>query len=113
MERKKFVKWLAASLAAVMLVQTAVPQYAVYAQETDLQENVQEEVQEEAAVPQLQNGTAVIPAGADAAAVKESLGQALVANADEVDLQSLEWEYYCTGKNGLLTNKGLCKWIYK
>ena len=74
MERKKFVKWLAASLAAVMLVQTAVPQYAVYAQETDLQENVQEEVQEEAAVPQLQNGTAVIPAGADAAAVKESLG---------------------------------------
>lgn len=104
MERKKFVKWLAASLAAVMLVQTAVPQYAVYAQETDLQENVQEEVQEEAAVPQLQNGTAVIPAGADAAAVKEILGQALVANADEVDLQSLEWEYYCTGKNGLLTN---------
>ena len=74
MERKKFVKWLAASLAAVMLVQTAVPQYAVYAQETDLQENVQEEVQEEAAVPQLQNGTAVIPAGADAAAVKEILG---------------------------------------
>lgn len=104
MERKKFVKWLAASLAAVMLVQAAVPQYAVYAQETDLQENVQEEVQEEAAVPQLQNGTAVIPAGADAAAVKEILGQALVANADEVDLQSLEWEYYCTGKNGLLTN---------
>lgn len=104
MERKKFVKWLAASLAAVMLVQTAVPQYAVYAQETDLQENVQEEVQEEAAVPQLQNGTAVIPAGADAAAVKEILGQALVANADEVDLQILEWEYYCTGKNGLLTN---------
>lgn len=104
MERKKFVKWLAASLAAVMLVQTAVPQYAVYAQEADLQENVQEEVQEEAAVPQLQNGTAVIPAGADAAAVKEILGQALVANADEVDLQILEWEYYCTGKNGLLTN---------
>ena len=103
MERKKFLKWLAASLAAVMLVQTAVPQYAVYAQETDLQENVQEEVQaevqEEAAVPQLQNGTAVIPAGADAAAVKESLGQALVANADEVDLQSLEWEYYCEGKD--------------
>lgn len=112
MERKKFLKWLAASLAAVMLVQTAVPQYAVYAQETDLQENVQEEVQaevqEEAAVPQLQNGTAVIPAGADAAAVKESLGQALVANADEVDLQSLEWEYYCEGKDtstGWTTNE--------
>ena len=112
MERKKLVKWLAASLAAVMLVQAAVPQYAVYAQETDPQENVQAEVQaeaqEEAAVPQLQNGTAVIPAGADAAAVKESLGQALVANADEVDLQSLEWEYYCEGKDtstGWTTNE--------
>ncbi len=112
MERKKLVKWLAASLAAVMLVQAAVPQYAVYAQETDPQENVQAEVQaevqEEAAVPQLQNGTAVIPAGADAAAVKEILGQALVANADEVDLQSLEWEYYCEGKDtstGWTTNE--------
>ena len=112
MERKKLVKWLAASLAAVMLVQAAVPQYAVYAEETDPQENVQAEVQaevqEEAAVPQLQNGTAVIPAGADAAAVKEILGQALVANADEVDLQSLEWEYYCEGKDtstGWTTNE--------
>ena len=112
MERKKLVKWLAASLAAVMLVQAAVPQYAVYAQETDPQENVQAEVQaevqEEAVVPQLQNGTAVIPAGADAAAVKEILGQALVANADEVDLQSLEWEYYCEGKDtstGWTTNE--------
>ena len=112
MERKKLVKWLAASLAAVMLVQAAVPQYAVYAQETDPQENVQAEVQaevqEEAVVPQLQNGTAVIPAGADAAAVKEILGQALVANADEVDLQSLGWEYYCEGKDtstGWTTNE--------
>lgn len=43
----------------------------------------------ETAVPQLQNGTAVILAGSDAAAVKEILGHALVANADEVDLQSL------------------------
>ena len=27
-----------------------------------------------------------------------------MANKEEVDLQNLEWEYYCTGKNGLLTN---------
>ena len=96
MKHKKITKWLAASLAAAMLVQTAVPQYAVNAQETA--------AAQETAVPQLQDGTAVIPAGSDAAAVKEILGQALVANADEVDLQSLEWEYYCTGKSGLLTN---------
>ena len=109
MEHKKIAKWLAASLAAAMLVQTAVPQYAVNAQETaaaqeaSATEAAEGEVQEKA-VPQLQDGTVVIPEGSDAAAVKEILGQALVANADEVDLQSLEWEYYCTGKNGLLTN---------
>ena len=91
MKHKKITKWLAASLAAAMLVQTAVPQYAVNAQETA--------AAQETAVPQLQDGTAVIPAGSDAAAVKEILGQALVANADEVDLQSLVWEYYCEGKD--------------
>lgn len=36
------------------------------------------------------------------------LFEALVANkealGDTVDPQSLEWEYYCTRKNGLLTN---------
>ena len=124
MKQNKLTKLLAASLAAAMLVQTAVPQTTVYAQEaavqaeesdgtdTKVQEReadlselqTGEEAQQETDAPQLQNGTAVIPAGSDAAAVKEILGQALVANADEVDLQSLEWEYYCTGKNGLLTN---------
>lgn len=128
MKQNKLAKWLAASLAAAMLVQTAVPQTAVYAQEpavqaeesdgtdTKVQEReadlseVQtgEEAQQETAAPQLQNGTAVIPAGSDAAEVKKILGHALVANADEVDLQSLEWEYYCEGKDtstGWTTNE--------
>ncbi len=128
MKQNKLAKWLAASLAAAMLVQTAVPQTAVYAQEaavqaeesdgtdTKVQEReadlselqTGEEAQQETAAPQLQNGTAVIPAGSDAAEVKEILGHALVANADEVDLQSLEWEYYCVGKDtstGWTTNE--------
>ena len=33
MKQKKLTKWLAASLAAAMLVQASMPQYAVYAQE--------------------------------------------------------------------------------
>lgn len=53
---------------------------------------------------QLQSGTAIIPAGADETAVKQILFDALVVNKDGIDPQSLEWEYYCTGKNGLLTN---------
>lgn len=48
------------------------------------------------AEPQLQNGTAVIPAGADEETVKQALFDALVVNKDQVDAQSLEWEFYGT-----------------
>lgn len=58
----------------------------------------------EAAEAVLQDGTAVIPSNADLNQVKEILGKALVKNADQVDLSSLEWEYECEGKNGLLKN---------
>lgn len=53
---------------------------------------------------QLQNGTAVIPANADEATVKQILFDSLVVNKEDIDPQSLDWEYYCTGKKGLLTN---------
>ena len=59
---------------------------------------------DEAVTPTLQNGTALIPADATLDQVKEILGKALVVNADQVDLNSLEWEYKCEGKNGLLKN---------
>ena len=36
--------------------------------------------------------------------MKEILGKTLVNNADQVDLNSLEWEYRCEGKSGLLKN---------
>ena len=39
--------------------------------------------------------------------VKESLNRAIISNYDELDdaaKASLQWEYYCEGKNGLLTN---------
>lgn len=72
----------------------------------DAPELISEEEAVETA-PILQNGSAVIPANADETAVKEILGKALVSNADAVDLQSLQWEYYCTGKSsstGIATN---------
>lgn len=64
---------------------------------------------EETAAPlsadvQLQNGTAVIPAGADEETVKQALFDALVVNKEGLNPQDYDWEYYCTGKNGLLTN---------
>ena len=95
---------LAGGLAALMLLQ--ILPTAALASEEPQWETAAVSAREEA-VPQLQSGTAVIPAGSDAAAVKEILCAALVSNADQVDPQSLEWEYYCEGesKSGLSKNE--------
>ncbi len=130
MKRKKCKQLLAAALTATMLVQPIGAQ-VVYASEnadaaqqeqvTDQEVVTEAEVDaaevdeangaavtaveaDEAVTPTLQNGTAIIPADATLDQVKEILGKALVVNADQVDLNSLEWEYECEGKNGLLKN---------
>lgn len=96
MQKKQwFRKGMAGVLAALMLTQS-VSLTAFAAEYTEDVAAVQAEVQAE---PQLQNGTAVIPGDATEDEVKEILCKALVANADEVDAKSLEWEYYCQGKN--------------
>ena len=46
----------------------------------------------------------MIPEDASLEEVEQILFNTLVANKDQVEDESLEWEYYCTGKNGLLTN---------
>lgn len=99
MKRNAFRRGVAGLLAALTLCQTGV--LTALAAGTDPAGSAAQVVLAE---PQLHNGTAVIPAGADESTVKQALCEALVANADQVDAQSLEWEYYCTGKNGLLTN---------
>lgn len=98
MNKHAIRRGVAGLLAALTLLQAA----ALTAIAAENQEPSVEAVT--MAEPQLQNGTAVIPSNATPEQVKELLCKALVANADQVDAQSLEWEYYCTGKNGLLTN---------
>lgn len=103
MQKKQwFRKGMAGVLAALMLTQS-VSLTAFAAEYTQDVAAVQAEVQAE---PQLQNGTAVIPSTATEAEVKEALFEALVSDEDKDnwDAQELNWEYYCTGKNGLLTN---------
>ena len=102
MKRKKSTQLLAVALTAAMLAQP------VGAQMVFAEGNVDAVQQEQAVSPAaettgavLKSGTAVIPADADLNQVKEILGKALVENADQVDLSSLEWEYYCEGKTGL------------
>ena len=53
----------------------------------------------------LHDGNAVIPQGASLDTVKRALAEALLDDPTGVDPLSLEWEYYCEGKNGLTKNE--------
>ena len=98
MNKHAIRRGVAGLLAALTLLQgAALTALAAENQEPSVQAVTMAE-------PQLRSGTAVIPSDATPEQVKELLCEALVANADQVDAQSLNWEYYCTGKNGLLTN---------
>ena len=110
MRSTKATRWLSGTLAALMLAQGmclpagAAGWWGNWFGGSSGQTSQVTTLSETNAAVQLQDGTAIIPAGADEAAVKQALYEALVVNQDEVDPQSLNWEYYCTGKNGLLTN---------
>lgn len=112
MRSTKATRWLSGTLAALMLAQgMCLPVGAEgwtwnswrgsssgqTSQVTTLSENETVDVQ-------LQDGNAVIPSGADEAQVKKILFDALVVNKDGIDPQSLDWEYYCTGRD---TSTGL------
>lgn len=98
---KKGKKCLAFILAATLTLEPLATQ-AIYASDV-----VYESVDSGSALladesqkvkVQLQNGTAVIPQGADIETAKKAIAKALVVNADKVDTKSLEWEYECEGK---------------
>lgn len=105
MKRKKSTQLLAVALTAAMLAQP------VGAQMVFAEGNADAVQQEQAVSPAaettgavLKSGTAVIPADADLNQVKAILGKTLVENADQVDLNSLEWEYECKATSGLSSN---------
>lgn len=103
MKRTDIRRGLAAVLATLTLVQgTSLAALAAEADLTKVTEAAEEAVA--FAAPQLQSGEAVIPEDASLEEVEQILFDTLVANKDQVEDESLEWEYYCTGKNGLLTN---------
>lgn len=105
MKRKKSTQLLAVALTAAMMAQPVGAQMVFAEGNTDA-------VQQEQAVSSaaettgavLKSGTAVIPADADLNQVKAILGKTLVENADQVDLNSLEWEYECKATSGLSSN---------
>lgn len=118
MGKQRFRKGLAGGLAALMLLQ-AMPMAAsarsfwdIFSPQEEQEETSQVEVYESRETPvQLQDGTAVIPSGATESEVKDILCKALVANADDVNPQSLEWEYYGTSQSDPWGNEEQSKWV--
>ena len=58
-------------------------------------------VQTTETTPVLQDATVVIPTNATIEQVKDIIGKAVIKNYESVDLQNIEWEYECEGKNKL------------
>ncbi|MEG0919702.1 MAG: hypothetical protein RSE61_07240 [Anaerovoracaceae bacterium] len=113
MKKKKGRKLIAYLLAAIMVVQMSVPLNAIASQGAEgiNEQQSTEKVTDEAtkqAERVLLDGTAMINTTDDEATVKAKLGNALIKNPEEEDLQGIKWEYYCAGKStsGLSSNKG-------
>ena len=103
-------KQMLAGLLATLLMMQALPvtvladDAAAPAQPEAVQTQDEAPVAEEGPDAELTDGMAIIPADADEATVKQALFDALVVNKEGLNPQDLNWAYYCTGKNGLLTN---------
>lgn len=110
MNYRKVKKVLAAVLVAGLVAQNGAP-YTLAADSSPVSaaevnaDSAEEGKEVQNSEPVLQDGTAVIPSGASQEQVKAALYEALVADKNEAtNADTLEWEYFCTGKNGLLTN---------
>ena len=109
MRSTKATRWLSGTLAALLLAQgMCLPagawSWGGWGNWGSSSQTSQVETLGETQTVQLQNGTAIIPSDATPEQVKEILFDTLVVDANGKTAQELEWEYYCTGKNGLLTN---------
>ena len=95
MKNSNLKRFMASLLAVVMIFSVVGISPAVFA--------------EGAAAPELKanSGEVIIKSGMTNDEVAQILNKALISNYDELDdatKASLQWEYYCKGKNGLLTN---------
>lgn len=109
MRSTKATRWLSGTLAALLLAQgMCLPagawSWGGWGSWGDSSQTSQVETLGETQNVQLKDGTAVIPSNATQEQVKQILFDTLVVDANGKTAQELEWEYYCTGKNGLLTN---------
>lgn len=95
MKTSNLKRFMASLLAVVMIFSVVGISPAVFA--------------DDAVAPELKesSGEVIIKSGMTNDEVAEILNNALISNYDELDdatKAALQWEYYCKGKNGLLTN---------
>ena len=95
MKNSNLKRFMASLLAVVMIFSVVGISPAVFA--------------DDAVAPELKanSGEIIIKSGMTNDEVAQILNKALISNYDELDdatKASLQWEYYCKGKNGLLTN---------
>lgn len=95
MKNSNLKRFMASLLAVVMIFSVVGISPAVFA--------------DDAVAPELKanSGEVIIKSGMTNDEVAQILNKALISNYDELDdatKASLQWEYYCEGKNGLLTN---------
>lgn len=95
MKTSNLKRFMASLLAVVMIFSVVGISPAVFA--------------DDAVAPELKesSGEVIIKSGMTNDEVAEILNKALISNYDELDdatKAALQWEYYCEGKNGLLTN---------
>lgn len=95
MKTSNLKRFMASLLAVVMIFSVVGISPAVFA--------------DDAVAPELnaKSGEVLIKSSMTNEEVSELISKALISNYDELDdatKASLQWEYYCEGKNGLLTN---------
>lgn len=95
MKNSNLKRFMASLLAVVMIFSVVGISPAVFA--------------DDAVAPELKanSGEVIIKSSMTNDEVAQILNKALISNYDELDdatKASLQWEYYCEGKNGLLTN---------
>ena len=116
MRSTKATRWLSGTLAALLLAQGMCLPAGAWSWGGwfggESSQTRQVETQEaKAADVQLQSGTAIIPADADEAAVKQALYDALVVDKEGLNAGDLSWEFYGTSESDPWGGGNESRWV--
>ncbi len=116
MRSTKATRWLSGTLAALLLAQgMCLPagawSWGGWGNWGSSSQTSQVETLGETQTVQLQNGTAIIPADADEAAVKQALYDALVVDKEDLNAGGMSWEFYGTSESDPWGGGNESRWV--